>query len=201
MKIKGHLLLFLALIFVIVLITIKYVIKEELQAKVDLSRVNYVVCLGDSLTSGVGASAGENYPSQLSKILNIKIKNAGIAGDTTSLALRRLDEDVIYKNPDLVIILLGGNDFIHRVPLNETRKNIDAIVERLKKQGIMVILVSPIGYYDKVYREVARKHRVIFIPHVLRGVLYNPDLMSDEIHPNSRGYKIIAERIASVFKR
>lgn len=201
MKIRGSFLFVLALAFVVGLIILKYVIREELQAKVDLSRVTYIVCLGDSLTSGVGASTGEDYPSQLARILNIRIKNAGVPGDTTSSALQRLDKDVIHKKPDLVIILLGGNDFIHRVPVNDTKKNIDAMVERLKKEDIPVILVSPIGYYDKVYLEVARKYHVIFIPHVLRGILYNPDLMFDEIHPNSRGYQIMAERIASVFKR
>ena len=60
--------------------------------------------------------------------------------------------------------------------------------------------MSPVGYYDKVYKEVAKKYDIPFIPHVLRGILYNPDLMSDEIHPNSQGYRIIAERIARVFK-
>ena len=193
-------LLFLLVISVFISVSFKRCLTQQVVKKIHLPQTARIVCLGDSLTSGVGASAGEDYPSQLANILNVEVKNAGVSGDTTSSALNRLNKDVLSQKADLVIILLGGNDLIHRVPLENTKRNIETIVARLKEEDIFVVLVSPVGYYDKVYKEVAKKYDITFIPHILRGILYNPDLMSDEIHPNSHGYRIIAERIAKVFK-
>jgi len=70
-----------------------------------------IVCLGDSLTEGVGASSGEDYPSVLSRELAFPVVNLGQRGDTTARALARLP-DVLARNPRLVIVLLGGNDFL-----------------------------------------------------------------------------------------
>ncbi|MEA3366218.1 MAG: GDSL-type esterase/lipase family protein, partial [Candidatus Hydrogenedentes bacterium] len=89
---------------------------------------NGVVCLGDSLTRGYGATAGNSYPEQLSRILGEPVINGGIDGNTSSDALDRLERDVLSRSPRLVIILLGGNDFLQQIPRERTIENIDQIV-------------------------------------------------------------------------
>ena len=95
-----------------------------------------IICFGDSLTEGVGASAGEDYPSVLSRQLGSAVINAGLRGDTTAAALERLVDEVLNKNPRLVILLLGGNDFLRQRPRRETRRNLEEIVRRVQaKRG------------------------------------------------------------------
>ena len=75
-----------------------------------------IICFGDSLTEGVGAEPGEEYPTILSRLLGMRVVNAGQRGDTTAQALERINISVVNKNPRLVILLLGGNDFCVRYP-------------------------------------------------------------------------------------
>ena len=83
-----------------------------------------IICFGDSLTEGVGAELGEEYPTVLSRELGTRIVNAGQRGDTSARALERISDLIVNKNPRLVIVLLGGNDFLRQVPTEETRKNL-----------------------------------------------------------------------------
>jgi acyl-CoA thioesterase-1 len=159
-----------------------------------------VVCFGDSLTEGVGAREGEDYPSVLARQLKPPIINAGIRGDTTADGLSRLDQDVLRRDPRLVIVLFGGNDFLRRVPLKETAESLEQIVLRIQEGGAMVALVGlRLGLftdeYGPIYKKIANQHGALLIPDVLDGVLSDPKLKSDSIHPNGDGYRIMAERI------
>lgn len=129
------------------------------------------------------------------------IINAGMRGDTTGTALARVADAVLVKNPRLVIVLLGGNDFLRRVPVETTRKNLETIVERVQKQGAMVALAGiRLGFftdeYGAIFEETARKFGALYIPAVTQGVLSDAKLRSDPIHPNHAGYRMIAERMA-----
>lgn len=164
-----------------------------------------IICFGDSLTEGVGAAKGEDYPSGLARQLRYQVINAGRRGDTTADALSRLDQDVLGQNPRLVIVLLGGNDFLRQVPLSETRKNLEEIVQRIQERGAMAVLVGVrLGLftdeYGPVYKEIAKKHGALFIPEVLKGILSDPKSKSDSIHPNAAGYQLMAERILKQVK-
>ena len=164
-----------------------------------------IICFGDSITSGVGAENGKNYPYFLSQLTGRKVINAGESGDTTYEALKRLKEDVLSYNPYLVIVELGGNDFLHRIPTEITLKNIEEIITCIQEKGAMVALVDvswgPImSGYRKEFKRLARKKGLIFIPSVMRGILNDPSLKYDWIHPNSKGYEIIAHRIYKVIK-
>lgn len=159
-----------------------------------------VVCFGDSLTEGFGAGRGEDYPSILASHLGMRVLNAGERGDTTTAALGRLERDVLQHNPRLVIVLLGGNDFLRQVPLEETKKNLEEIVRRIQQQGAMVAIAGlRLGLftdeYGRIYQEIARKYRALYIPEVLKGILSNSQLKSDSIHPNGAGYRLVAERV------
>lgn len=158
-----------------------------------------IVCFGDSLTEGVGANAGEDYPTVLSRELAYPIVNAGRRGDTTGDALTRVAE-VIGHNPRLVIVLLGGNDFLRQQPRGETKKNLSEVVRRIQAQGAMVALAGiRLGIlrdeFAPIYEDIAKELGAYYIPEVMEGILANPKLKSDAIHPNGAGYRLIAQRI------
>ena len=75
-----------------------------------------IIVFGDSLVAGRGARAGQDFVSVLSRRLGTTIVNAGQSGDTTGAALARLERDVLALNPRIVVVLLGGNDYLRRIP-------------------------------------------------------------------------------------
>ena len=158
-----------------------------------------IICFGDSLTSGYGASAGKNYPAQLSRLLGRPVINAGVAGDTTGRALQRLEDDVLSRSPRIVLITLGGNDLKNRVPRQTAFENLETIVTRIHDAGALVILGGidlPIfgrGFGDQ-YERLAEKTDAVLVPNILKGIFGNRKLMSDPIHPNDDGYAEMARR-------
>lgn len=164
-----------------------------------------IICFGDSLTEGVGAGSGEDYPSVLSRWIGAPVINAGHRGDTTAQALVRLQPDVLEKHPRIVIILLGGNDFLRQLPLSETRKNLEEIVRRIQTSGSMVVIAGlKLGLftddYGPLFAETAERAGALLVPQVMKGILTDANLKSDAIHPNAAGYQLMAERIAEKLK-
>ncbi|MCP5053177.1 MAG: arylesterase, partial [bacterium] len=101
---------------------------------------NTIICFGDSLTYGTGADRGKDYPSQLSEMISKPVINAGVPGDTTARALKRLQRDVLARSPDMVLITLGGNDLKNGVAKDIAFGNLKRIVESIQKQGARVII-------------------------------------------------------------
>lgn len=164
-----------------------------------------VVCFGDSITSGVGVRSEESYPSLLSHLIKRGVINEGRAGDTTYSALLRLN-DVIAHKPFLVIIELGGNDYLRGVPLENTLENLQKIIREIQKRGTVVAICDIssgpfLSYYRKKFKELAKEEGAIFIPEVLRGILTDPSLKVDSLHPNKEGHRIIAERIYNALSK
>lgn len=161
-----------------------------------------IICFGDSLTYGTGASEGMDYPSLLSKMLSMPVINAGVPGDTTSSALRRLEKDVLSQSPKIVFITLGGNDLKNRIPKETAFQNLKIIVEKIQDQGALVIIGGisiPFwgrGFGDS-YDILANETGAVLIPNIFEGIFGNPKLMSDSIHPNNDGYAIMAEKFYS----
>lgn len=159
-----------------------------------------IVSFGDSLTAGYGAAPGEDYPSELAKRIRVPVVNAGVSGDTTQSALARLDA-VLAERPRMVIVGLGGNDYLGGVALPATEANLRAIVKRIQGAGAMVVLLgfsfpSLNADYAGMYERVADDERCLLVEGVMKGILTDRSLKSDEIHPNARGYALMAERIA-----
>jgi acyl-CoA thioesterase-1 len=170
------------------------------------SRGTNVIAFGDSLTAGYGAAAGEDYPSRLTQLAGLTVVNAGVSGDTTESALARLDDDVLARHPRIVIIGLGGNDFLRSIPIATTEANLRTIVRKIQDAGAMVVLLqfrfpSITASYEKMYARVAKETRSPMVPDLLDGILSNPSLKSDEIHPNGAGYALMAERIAKPLRK
>lgn len=171
------------------------------------SREGPVIFLGDSLTAGVGAGEGEDFPSLIAKEVNLEnVINAGVSGDTSANALARLQKDVLDLRPSLVIVLLGGNDFLKNVPIEETVSNVDEIIRQISYIDSSVILVhlrnNPLNdKYKAPALEIATKYQTVLVTDILKGILGNSSLLSDTIHPNAAGYKLIADRIAPSVKK
>ena len=155
-----------------------------------------IVAFGDSLTQGVGAAQGMDYPSQLGELLGVEIVNLGVSGETTAGALRRLDE-VIERDPAAVLLTLGGNDLKNRLPKEKAFENLREIVTRLQGVGALVVvggLEIPLygKGFGKAYEELAKETGAVLVPNVFDGIFGKNQLMSDPIHPNDAGYTIMA---------
>lgn len=183
-----------------------YVLQDERPVTNYPPSTHVVVALGDSLTEGIGANTGNDYVAVLERILEIEIVNEGRSGDTTEDGLRRLEDDVLSRNPGIVLVLLGGNDYLRRIPRETTFSNLATIIDRIHKRGAVVLLLGVRGglfgdSYADDYEKLAREKGVAFIPNVLEGILGDQNVMYDSIHPNDQGYERIAHRIAPVLER
>ncbi|MFC1767935.1 GDSL-type esterase/lipase family protein [Candidatus Margulisiibacteriota bacterium] len=170
-----------------------------------------VICFGDSLTSGMGAERGEDYPSILRQKLGVPVINAGRSGDTTETALSRLDK-VLEKNPKIVIVELGANDFLTSfqggwVEADKSHlkafENLKIIVNKIQNVGVVVIVagVKLNSRYDKGYRKLAKETGSVLVPDIMEGIYNNQNLMSpDNRHPNALGYQKMADKFILVLE-
>ena len=164
-----------------------------------------IICFGDSLTFGTGAAPGMDYPTQLSKMIAKPVINAGVPGDTTARALKRLQRDVLSRLPDMVLITLGGNDLKNGVSKDMAFKNLKRIVESIQRQGARVIIggfkfpLRDRGFAGG-YKDLAEQTGAVLIPNVFKDIMGNRKLMSDPIHPNENGYKIMAQRFLEAMR-
>lgn len=175
-----------------------------------------VTILGDSITAGLGLQAADALPAQLQVSLLrrgivAEVRGAGVSGDTTAGGLARMDFSV---QPDtrVCVIELGGNDYLQSTPAAETKRNLLTIIARLRARRIRVVVcsVTPPGKASGAYgEEVAAFFRglkkmpgISVSPDLLVGVLGDPAMKQpDGIHPNIRGVRIVAERLAPVVAR
>ncbi|MFO0770753.1 MAG: arylesterase [Nitrospiraceae bacterium] len=169
-----------------------------------------IVAFGDSLTAGFGVSQDQAYPSQLeSKLASLgydyEVVNAGVSGETTAGGLRRVGW-ILKSKPRLVVLELGGNDGLRGLSLSETRSNLDTIIRKLKEAHVQVVLAGmklPPNYgeeytrqFEAIYRELASRHHLPFVPFFLEGVGGKSGLnQADGIHPTAEGHRIIAETV------
>lgn len=159
-----------------------------------------VVALGDSLTLGTGSTSGNDWVSLVSRWSGISIINKARSGDTTGEALARVATDVLPYNPDLVIVFLGGNDTLQQVPIETTINNLKEIVIKIQESGGKVMLVAThrdVLQYDVESRiqMLANETDSYYVSRAMRGVLGVPENLSDPVHPNDKGYRIVAEHI------
>jgi lysophospholipase L1-like esterase len=161
-----------------------------------------IIAYGDSLVWGQGADQNKDFVSLLSQKIGQPIVNLGIPGNTTQDGLNRLNGLDIY-HPKVILLLLGGNDYLKRVPIDGTFSNLGKIIEAMQKRGAIVLLLGVRGgviedHFDSRYKALSEKYGTAYVPDVLAGLFGNEKLMSDEVHPNNAGYQIIADRIYPV---
>ena len=165
-----------------------------------------VLAYGDSLTHGTGAGDHESYPAQLAQLIGRKVVGAGVPGEISADGLARLPESLDEHQPKLLILCHGGNDFLRRLPKQQAAANVRAMIRLAKSRGVEVLLigtpepgltVSP----PEFYAEIAREFGVPYEYGIIGRILRDGSLKSDAIHPNARGYRVIAERIAELLKK
>jgi len=164
-----------------------------------------IIAFGDSLTLGIGASAGHDYVSVLAQKVGRPILNRGVAGDTTADALARLQSNVLRYDPRIVIVFLGSNDVLRSVPGEETFANLAQILQQIQARGALVVLVEvcpPVvgSKYGQQFKRLARQRGAVLVPNVFRGIFLDPKMKADEIHFNDKGYAVVAERIYAAMK-
>jgi len=159
-----------------------------------------IVCLGDSITAGVGAAEGHAYPAALAALLGSEVINDGVPGDTAADGLARLPQ-VLAQDPWLVIVELGGNDILRQVPIERTEEALDAIVRQLLAARVLPVLVAvegPFGgSHGGMYARLGKRYRVPVVQDALRQILFDPSLKADEVHPNDLGHARLAEAVAA----
>ncbi|MDO9205260.1 MAG: arylesterase [Methylotenera sp.] len=171
-----------------------------------------VVILGDSLSYGTGASEGEDYPNLLAKTTGWQIINAGIPGNTSADGLERLPRLLTAHRPKLLVVALGGNDFLQRLPSSETTANLKAILEQAKTQGITAVLVavpelSPlkaaVGSLSDhpLYKKIAEETATPLVKNVFSEVLSDNSLKADQVHPNASGYGVVSGQMFEALKK
>src|SRR3990172_2482707 len=165
-----------------------------------------VLAFGDSLTYGTGANEEESYPAQLANIIGRRVERAGVPGEVTTQALARLPAALEEHSPRLLLLMIGGNDFLRRLGKEQAEANVRAMVKLAKDRGVDVVLigtpepgftVSPPGFYANI----ASEFRIPYEEDVIGAVLKDSSLKSDQIHPNASGYRLVAERVAELLRK
>ncbi|HNV30535.1 MAG TPA: arylesterase, partial [Cyclobacteriaceae bacterium] len=177
-----------------------------------------ILFFGDSLTAGYGLSTEEAFPALLEKDLNktdkkVKVVNAGLSGETSAGGLSRIDW-ILRQPVDIFVLELGANDGLRGLPIEQTRQNLQSIINKVKAKnpnckivlaGMMVPPNMGKQYTDdfkNIYPDLARKNNATLIPFILDGVAGIEKLnQADGIHPTPEGHRIIATNLKKVFEK
>ena len=174
-------------------------------------KIEKVLLFGDSLMSGYGLPEDDHLSVVLEKSLKsdgneIQIFNGSISGDTSLDGLDRIEDELSDVSYDLIIIGLGANDMLRRINPDQTKQNLEDIINIIMSNNIEIILAGMVASptnglsykkkFDKIYPDLSKKFELELIPFLLKGVALNPSLnQADGIHPNEKGVLIISETL------
>jgi acyl-CoA thioesterase-1 len=174
------------------------------------ARTITLVGFGDSLMAGYQLPPGDGFPEKLqaalkAKGMDVTVANAGVSGDTTTGGLSRIDWSV-PDGTDGVILELGANDALRGIAPEQSEKNLDQMIARLKERGIAVFLAGMVAppnmgadyaaRFNPIYEKLAKKHGVALYPFFLDGVVLDASLkLEDGMHPNSRGVDVMVQKM------
>ncbi|NVJ65496.1 MAG: arylesterase [Gammaproteobacteria bacterium] len=170
-----------------------------------LNQQQVILAFGDSLTAGVGASEQDAYPQQLAKLVGHRVINAGISGETTAEGLVRLASVLDQHEPQLVILLEGGNDILRNQNLAQTKQNLAKMIEEIRSRNIQLVFL---GVPEKnifsdsadLYEELAQEYQLVFDGEIISDLIKKKRYKSDPIHFNALGYQKLAERIVEMLE-
>ena len=177
-----------------------------------------IIFYGDSITAGYGVGTEYAFPFIIQTKLeedgfDVEVVNAGLSGETSAGGLTRIDW-ILNRDFDVFVLELGANDGLRGLPVNETSKNLQAIIDKVKAKypntrivlaGMMVPPNMGQDYakaFENLYPKLAEKNKALLIPFLLKDVAGNSALnQPDGIHPNTQGHKIIADNLYPFFKK
>ncbi len=171
-----------------------------------------VLALGDSLTAPHGVTPEQAWPTLLAAKTGWTVVNAGVSGDTSAGALQRLPGLIEEHNPQLVLVTLGGNDMLRRLPQGQTTANLGRMLALAKAHGAKAVLLATpkpslagAAFNNlsaaEFYREVAKDSQVPLIEDAMAEVLSKTELKGDQLHPNAAGHALLAEKIFEGLKK
>lgn len=166
-----------------------------------------ILAFGDSLTYGTGAAVGQDYPSVLAQLTGHKIINAGIPGEISQQGLQRLPELLDEYQPALLILMHGGNDILRKLPAEQTRANLKAMIDEAKQRNIQVVMLGVPKFAvlllssAEIYGELAKTEAVVSDLESLPEILSHNELKADTVHPNGTGYRRLAENLAELLHK
>lgn len=171
-----------------------------------------ILFFGDSITAGYGVDTEDAFPALIQSKLDsnnyhYRAVNAGLSGETSAGGLRRV-EWVLQQSVDIFVLELGGNDGLRGVDPEDTKRNLQGIIDIVRKKDPKILLIltgmeAPpnmgqeyTNAFKQVYRDLAQENDLLFIPFILEGVAGNPELnLPDGIHPTEEGHKIVADLV------
>ncbi len=177
-----------------------------------------ILFFGDSLTAGYGLSTEVAFPALVEESLNkkgmdCKVINAGLSGETSAGGLSRIDW-VLRQPIDIFVLELGANDGLRGLPLDETKKNLQKIIDKVKAKNpdvkivVAGMMVPPnmgpdySAEFQKVFPVIAKKNDATLIPFLLKDVGGIEKLnQPDGIHPNVEGHRIVAKNVEEVIEK
>ncbi|HEX5388850.1 MAG TPA: GDSL-type esterase/lipase family protein [Burkholderiaceae bacterium] len=163
-----------------------------------------VLAFGDSVTHGTGAGPGEDWPTLLAAATGWQMVNAGVPGDTAQAAQARLPALLAQHRPALVVIEIGGNDFLRRRTAADVKADVRGLIQAAKASGAQTVLVAVPALSlmaavagrpsdAPLYAELAEEEQVALVPEVFSRVLGDAALRTDPVHPNAAGYREMAQ--------
>lgn len=171
-----------------------------------VSEQGTILAFGDSLTAGVGTTPANSYPNILEQLCGRRVINAGVSGETTAQGVKRLPQVLDEIQPELLLLLEGGNDILRNHDLARTKDNLAAMIEYAQNTGVQVVLIAVpakalFSSQAKLYGELADKYQLVLIDDLIADLLRTPEYKSDAIHFNAKGYRAMAEQIYNVLKQ
>ena len=174
-----------------------------------------LVCFGDSITAGYGLQSGQSYPDFLQEKLDshgyhYKVVNQGTSGATTKDAVANI-QSILLLHPEIVIVEFGGNDGLRGLPLDQTRRNLEQVLNTLESAHIKILLAGitlPPNYgsdyihtFEQVFSDLAARHHTAFVPMIYKDLVHVPNtIQQDGIHPTAKGSNILADTLLLALK-
>ncbi|QOY51403.1 GDSL-type esterase/lipase family protein [Candidatus Sulfurimonas baltica] len=198
---------FLATLVILISLSISIVFKESANniSYQTLKDDAVVIAFGDSLTYGYGVDKKFSYPSQLENKTGLHVINAGVSGEESSEGLLRLPS-LLKLKPNLVILCHGGNDILRKRSHEQLKMNLLKMINLIKESGSEVLLVGVadfglLGFKTlSVYNDVAEQTGVMYEENMISYIESKASLKSDNIHPNEKGYEMIADSLIKILK-
>ncbi len=164
-----------------------------------------ILAFGDSLTYGTGAGAGDSYPAVLGRITGRTVIGAGVPGEITDEALRRLPGALEEHRPKVLLLCIGGNDLLRGLDERRIAANLRAMIQQARARDVGVLLIGVpkprlIGGTPAFYADLAEEFKLPYEGKVVRELLYDNSTKSDMVHPNAEGYRLMAEAVAKLLR-
>jgi lysophospholipase L1-like esterase len=166
-----------------------------------LSENAVILAFGDSLTYGIGTSKKTNYPAVLAKLTHHKVINQGVSGEKTAAGLKRLPKLLDRYKPELLILIHGGNDILKKTPTSQTIDHLTQMIQAAKQRNIQVVMLGVpksnllLLKSAEFYGKIAHAENVPIDLDILPAIIGDAALKSDTVHPNTAGYKRMAQAI------